>query len=271
MKTIAVVNSKGGCGKTTSAINLAACIGWQGLPVLLVDLDPQGHATLGVNIQNWDGPGLYDVFSNRKRMRDVIAPDVVAGIDLIPATPKLGEAEALLSDWPREKELALKLGQLADDYQYVVIDCPPTLGLLTVNALLAADEVLIPVEMSLFGLDSVDRLLELIRSLERKHDIRIPIRILPTMVDSRTRLARSFLRQIWERFPDQVLPLLVHYTVRIREAICKGVPIIDFAANSQVAKDYRQLAKVYLAPQPARPAGRSVAEEGAGEAVPAFH
>ncbi len=249
MKTIAVVNSKGGCGKTTSAINLAACLGWRGSSVVLVDLDPQGHATLGVSMQCWNDFGLYEVFANRAEINDVIIPDVVAGIDLIPATRKLADAEALLADWPREKELALKLGCLSREYDYAIIDCPPNLGLLTVNALLAADEVLVPVEMSLFGVDSANRLTKLIHELEERHDTQIPFRILPTMVDSRTRLARSFLRQIWERYPDEILPLMVHYTVRVREAVCKGLPIIDYASSSQVATDYRHLAAEMATPE----------------------
>ncbi len=267
MKIITVASCKGGCGKTTTALNLAACYGWEGHPVLLLDLDPQGHATLGTALDCRDDPGLYEVFARRMDLEDVVIPDVVAGIDLVPATRTLGQAEALLADWPREKELALRLGPLAGAYRYAVLDCPPSLGLLTTNALLAADLVLIPVEMSLFGLDSVERLLAHMARLEARYETAIPFRVLPTMVDQRTRLARAFLRELWARYPEQVLPVLVHHTVRLREAACRGLPIIDYDADSAAAHDYRRLARL-LAAEPAPRAAEELPAHAA-EAVPA--
>jgi chromosome partitioning protein len=242
MKTIAIVNTKGGCGKTTTAINLAASIGWKGLPVLLIDMDPQGHATLGVNVNTENEPGLYEVYSEQMSIDEVIIPDVVAGIDLLPATRNLNEAENILSNYPYDQVLRHHLAQLDNKYDFAIIDCAPTLGPLTLTALLAADELLVPVEMSLFSLDSIEKLYQAIHALEEEHEIIIPIKVLPTMVDTRTRLARAFMRSIWERFADDVLPIMVHNTVRVREAVCKGLPIIDYDANSPAAYDYKRLA-----------------------------
>ncbi|UCE88992.1 MAG: ParA family protein [Pseudomonadota bacterium] len=244
MKTIAIANTKGGCGKTTTAINLAASLGCQGARVLLVDLDTQGHATLGTGLTCDDQVGLYEVFAKRALLRDVIVRDVVAGIDLLPATRSLGRAETLLSDWPREMELSMHLAQVDADYDFVVIDCPAALGLLTTNALLAADELLVPIEMGLFAMDSVAKLHHAIEVLQQKHQRNFTVRILPTMVDNRTRLARSFLRNIWERYADEVLPLMVHHTVRVKEAVCKGLPILQYDADSPATADYQRLAEL---------------------------
>lgn len=242
MKTIAIVNIKGGCGKTTTAINLAASLGWQGLPVLLVDLDPQGHATLGVNVKSEGEPGLYEVYSEQLPIKDVIMYNVVAGIDLIPATSSLIDIGNILLNFPYEHVLKHYLEQIDKEYDYVIIDCAPHLGPLMISAIIAADELLAPVDMGLFSLDSLEKLYTVIHRLEEQHKTQIPIKVLPTMVDYRTRLARAFIRSIWERFADDVLPIMVHNTVRIREAVCKGLPIIDYDADSPAAYDYRRLA-----------------------------
>lgn len=242
MKKIAVVSMKGGCGKTTTAVNLAASLGELGEKTLLVDFDPQAHATLSLDRHCADELGLYEVFTDRVEIRDVIIPEV-SGIDLIPSTKMMMQAEELLSDWPRERELELKLNMLGSEYDYVVIDSPPVNGLLMKNAILAADAVIVPIEMSSFGVSSVEKLIELFHELEQRHGAGIDYHILPTMVDSRTRLARKFLRTIWENFPDQVLPLIVHQTVRVREAACNGVPVHTYASDSPASDDYRQLAR----------------------------
>jgi len=246
MKTIAIVNTKGGCGKTTTAINLAASLGWQGVPVLLIDMDPQGHATLGVNIKANGEPGLYEVYAEQLTLNDVIMHDVVAGIDLIPATSNLIDVGNILLNFPYEHILRHHLEQLEKDYDYIIIDCAPAINPLTVTALLAADELLVPVEMSLFSLDSIEKFYGIIQRLEQQHNIRLPIKVLPTMVDYRTRLARAFMRSIWERFADDVLPIMVHNTIRVREAVCKGLPIIDYDADSPAAYDYKRLAEEIL-------------------------
>jgi len=244
MKIIAIANQKGGCGKTTTAINLSACLGRKNQRVLLLDMDPQGHASLGLGQQTSELPGLYEVINNEVCLSDVILPAMQQGLDLIPSTISLAAAEHLLSSMSeRDHLLGMLLAQIENDYDYVIIDCPPSLGLLSINALLAANQVIIPVEMSLFSLDGIHRLRETIDMLSAQYDLNIPFTLLPTMVDLRTRLAREFLEHIENNYkPEEISDIHIHHTVRLKEAVCDGRPIIDYAPDSIAAKEYDQLA-----------------------------
>lgn len=242
MKTIAIANQKGGCGKTTTAINLARGLARQNQSVLLLDMDPQGHASLGLGYTTQDNIGLYEVLNGDVLLLDIIVPCKDSGIHLAPANISLAAVEHVMSDISADNELAFHLSQIESLYDYVVIDCPPALGVLSLNALLACDKVIVPIEMSLFGLDGIEKLCDTISLLEDRYQVRIPMHVVPTMVDSRTRLARMFLRKIWERFPDEILPLMIHYTVRVKEAACQGQSIIDFDPTSPAARDYQKLA-----------------------------
>lgn len=243
VKTIAVANQKGGCGKTTTAINLAACLGKKEQRVLLLDLDPQGHSSLGFGVFNEETPDLYDVFTGEIRLEEIILPNVFTGLDVVPATRTLASAENLpVRSEERDKQLEKHLAAIRDRYDYIVIDCPPSMGLLCLNALAVADVVLIPLEMSLFGMHGIDRMYEIVRQLRERHGREIPIRVLPTLVDSRTRLCRQFLHEVGERFADDVLPVMVQFTVRLKEAVRQGMPIVEYDPASTVAVQYGRLA-----------------------------
>ncbi|MCR4331457.1 MAG: AAA family ATPase [Sulfuricaulis sp.] len=243
MKIIAVANQKGGCGKTTTAINLAACLGKKEQRVLLLDLDPQGHASLGFGVYSVDARDLYDVFTGEVKLEDIIIPDVFAGVDVVPATMTLAAAEHLpVRSDERDHQLKIHLAGIKHRYDYVVIDCPPSMGLLSLNALMVADLVLIPIEMSLFGLNGIDHMYETIALLGERRGCSIPIRVVPTLVDSRTRLCRQFLHEVGERFADDVSSVMVQFTVRLKEAVRQGVPIIAYDPTSTAAVQYLRLA-----------------------------
>jgi chromosome partitioning protein len=243
MKIIAIANQKGGCGKTTTAINLAACLGKKEKRVLLLDLDPQGHSSLGFGVFNEDARDLYDVFTGEVKLEDIILPAVFTGVDVIPATMTLAAAEHLpVRSDDRDRQLETHLAPIRRRYDYIVIDCPPSLGLLSLNALMVSDLVLIPVEMSQFGLHGIDQMYETVALLRERHGRDIPIRVLPTLVDSRTRLCRHFLHEVGERFADDVLSVMVQFTVRLKEAVRQGKPIIAYDPTSTVAVQYDRLA-----------------------------
>jgi len=244
-RIIAVANQKGGCGKTTVSVNLASALAKGGNSVLLLDMDPQGHAGLssGVDVDRVAG-SMYDVLSpdHSWELGQVIIP-APGGFDIAPSNVTLAAIEQELAGRPgRESRLSEALGQVAEAYDYVIIDCPPSLGLLTFNALRAAEEVLIPVEASVFSLHGLERLLDTLRLLEEKLGHKPEVRAVATMYDGRTSFARRMARQLQERLGREVFVTPIRYSVRVKEAAAAGVPLPLFAPSSRAAWDFICLA-----------------------------
>jgi chromosome partitioning protein len=256
MRVIAIVNQKGGCGKTTTTVNLAGALADEGYRVLVVDMDPQAHATLALGLEPDDlDANLYEVLvepTGAGRLDSVIV-DVSESIDLAPSSIVLSALEQKLAGErhdARTERLAAALEGLPPLYDFVLIDCPPNVGLLTFNALRAAREVIIPLETSFFAIDGVQKLLETISLLSDRIGHKLHVRVLPTLYDGRTRYARTTLGEIRELFKELCFDSVVRLNVKLREAAKQGVPISRFAPTAIGAIDYASVAMELAASPP---------------------
>jgi chromosome partitioning protein len=248
MRVIAIVNQKGGCGKTTTTVNLAGCLAAEGRQVLVIDLDPQAHSTLalGIDPDNVD-ENLYDVLAEpggEQRLNDILI-GVEDSLDLAPAGIVLSALEQRLASEPvetRTERLRAALAPLDATYDYVLIDCPPSVGLLTFNALRAASELIVPLETSQFAMHGVEKLLETVGLLVERIGHDLTVRVLPTLYDGRTRYARETLGKIRERFKDMCFDTVIRSNIKLREAAARGVPIVRHARSANGAIDYGALA-----------------------------
>jgi len=257
VRTIAIINQKGGCGKTTCSINLAAVLALRGHRTLLVDMDPQSHCALGLAV-----PDAQIERSTADLLRhgldgSIALPDITWQIsrclDLAPSSMALAGIETqLASASDKDRRLAQVLSTVADRYDFCIIDCPPSIGLLTFNALRAADEVIIPVETGFFSMQGSVKQEQTIRMLARRvgHDVRF--KVLPTMYDVRTKLAREILSELKKHFEDRLLPLVINFNSKLKEAASFGQPITEYDAASRGMQDFEQLVQWLLANPPRR-------------------
>jgi chromosome partitioning protein len=247
MKTIAIVNQKGGCGKTTTAVNLAAAFAEKGYRTLLIDLDPQGHSTIGLGYEPDEmSLTIYDVLVNVQiGISNVILGTKVEWLDLAPSNVLLSGAEPDLTGIVgREFVLSEKLRMARDKYDLCVIDCPPSLGLLTLNALLASTGIVVPVQVHYYAMEGLKQLFETANIIAERFDpchVKI-IGILLTLVENNTLLSRQIQRQMREFFGDLVFDTAIHRCIRLAEAPSAGEPVLIYAPKSKAAAEYRMLA-----------------------------
>lgn len=245
-RILAIINQKGGVGKSTTAVNLSAALGKLGKQVLLVDLDPQGNSSSGLGIEKSQVEHcIYDVLLNDVSIEDVIIPDVCQGLDVVPATINLAGAEVeLVSEMARENRLHDAVGSLRGKYDYIFIDCPPSLGLLTVNALVAADKLLIPIQCEFYALEGVTKLLDSMKRVKARLNPAIDIfGVLLTMYDGRTTLSKDVAAEVRQYFGRQVFETVIPRTVKLSEAPSFGQPICEYDPNGKGAQSYTNLAK----------------------------
>ena len=248
-KTVAIVNQKGGVGKTTSAVNLAAAIGCYGYKVLLVDADPQGNATSGLGVNKREvKKSSYDVIVRGTPADEVILSTAYKGLDILPANMDLAGAELELVDMQsRESRIRTALAPVKDRYDFIFIDCPPSLGLITVNILCAVDTVIVPIQCEYYALEGLSQLMNTVRQVKRLYNPLIDLEgVLLTMYDGRLNLTQQVVSEVKRFFPQKVYSSVVPRNVRLSEAPSFGKPVYYSDRSSRGSVAYDELAKEFL-------------------------
>ncbi len=259
MRTIAIINQKGGCGKTTTSINLAACLARLGQKTLLVDIDPQGHCGVGLAVpEEQIERTIYDAMiepsDGKVSSMAEIVWQIATDFDLAPANIRLAAFEQVFAGRNgREDRLGMALASSQSHYQWCIVDCPPSVGLLTFNALKAADEVIVPVETGFFSLHGLTKMMETLEMLKDRCGKEIVIRVLPTLYDTRTKLAREVLSELRSKFCDYLMDSTVNFNTKLKEAASFGQPITEYDPGSRGYKDFVNLAKELMGHCPPQP------------------
>lgn len=248
-KTIAIVNQKGGVGKTTTAVNLAAAVGAKGKKVLLVDIDPQGNATSGMGIEKRQLQfSAYDILINDAKASDVIKTSKFKNVDILPANMNLAGAELELVEIKnRETKLKLSLAHIKEQYDYIFMDCPPSLGLITLNALCAADTIMVPIQCEYYALEGLSQLMATVRQVKRLYNSHIELEgVILTMYDGRLNLTQQVVEEVKKFFPNKVFKTVVPRNVRLSEAPSFGQPVMYYDRLSKGSSAYEELAKEFI-------------------------
>jgi chromosome partitioning protein len=260
MRTVAIINQKGGCGKTTSSINLAACLARLGQKTLLVDMDPQGHCGTGLAVpEEQVERTIFDAMLDPSDAKDGRTPkisdlvwQIATDFDLAPSNIRLAAFEQVFAGRPgREDRLANALAVVKDQYKWCIIDCPPSVGLITFNALKACDEAIVPVETGYFSLHGLTKMMETLEMLRERAGKDIIIRVLPTLYDTRTKLAREVLSELRAKFKDYLMVSTVNFNTKLKEAASFGQPITEYDPGSRGYKDFVNLARELMGARPA--------------------
>lgn len=248
-KVISVANQKGGVGKTTTSINLSACVAYRGKKVLLIDLDPQGNASTGLGIDKKSTEkSIYDVIINDMDIREVIISTVQENLDICPSSISLAGAEVeLVSLFSRESKLKVAIEAVKDKYDYIFIDCPPALGLLTINALTGSDTVLVPIQCEFFALEGLSQLMDTVQSVQKylNKDLKVE-GVVMTMFDIRTNLSVEVVEAVKNHFEDKVYGTIIPRNVKLSECPSYGLPIIQYDPRSKGAEAYLNLADEFI-------------------------
>lgn len=249
-RIISVANQKGGVGKTTTTVNLGACLAQDGKKVLLIDSDAQGNATSGLGVRKPDvKQDIYDVLVNEVSIKETVIKTPRENLSIVPATLQLAGAEIeLTSMMARESRLKSALAEVGDEYDFILVDCPPSLGHLTINAFTASDAILIPVQCEYYALEGLSQLLNTVRLVQKHFNPGLEIEgVLLTMYDARTNLGAEVVEEVRRYFQEKVYDTIIPRNVRLSEAPSHGKPIIDYDPRSKGAEVYQALAKEVLA------------------------